>query len=375
MNICYIHTADFSEHKGSSIHVKELVKHLSQHHHVYLIVDIWDGTPMDSIEIIELRCLRKPYICWRMLCTLQALFRLLNRENIDLFYAKSPLEGAIAGCMSKIFRIPFIYEVNGLIGEEYEIMKAKPLLKYGSQILERIALKKATHLICVTPWIKKILEGRGIEKKMDVIQNGADIQVFHPIEEARKMLGLDPHSFLVGYTGTLKAWQGLEYLLAAVPHVLQKEQVTVLIVGGGELKQWLLKTVCQMKLNDHVRLYDEVDHAQVPTYISACDVCMLLKKPLSSGYSPLKLYEYMACQRPVVASRLHGFECLEAEQAGFLVNPENPEEVADAIITLLKDEALRKKMGENGRAYVEKYHTWKKVAKEVSEICETVVLK
>jgi glycosyltransferase involved in cell wall biosynthesis len=207
---------------------------------------------------------------------------------------------------------------------------------------------------------------------MDVVPNGADIQLFHPIEDARKVLSLDKDTFLVGYMGTLKAWQGMEYLLTAIPYVLKEEQVKVLIVGGGELKQWLLSTISRMGLQEHIIVHDEVDHTEVPFYISACDVCVLLKKPLSSGYSPLKLYEYMACQRPVVASRLHGFESLEYEGAGILVNPEDPGEVARAILTLLRDEPLRETMGKNGRSFVEKYHTWEKTTHDISTICNKV---
>lgn len=374
MNICYIHSADFTEHKGSSIHVKELVKHLSQYHHIVLMVDIWDGTPLDTVDIIELKCPESFHLHWRIIKTCITLCRLLISGNIDLLYTKSPLEGAIAGCIGQIFRVPSIYEVNGLIGEEYDIIKAKHILKYGSQILEMIALRKATHLICVTPWIRDILKEKGIEKEMDmdVVQNGADIDVFHPVERAREVLGLDSHRFLVGYTGTLRAWQGLEYLLAAVPLVLEKEPAQFLIVGDGELKQWLLSKIEEMGLQDHISVHDAVDHPDVPTYISACDVCMLLKKPLSSGYSPLKLYEYMACERPVVASRLHGFECLETEKAGILVNPEDPQEIAQAIIMLLRDPHLRKKMGKHGRSFVVSHHSWEKVAQKVSDICRNV---
>jgi glycosyltransferase involved in cell wall biosynthesis len=372
MNICYIHTADFTQHKGSSIHVKELVNRLSRYHNIVMIVDKWDGTPIDLVNISELNCPRPLNMVWRTLCTCLALLRLLIHENIDLLYAKSPLEGAIAGSISTIFKIPCIYEVNGFIGEEYEIIKANPLRKYVSSFLETLALKKATHLICVTPWIKDILQERGLKKGMDVVPNGADIRLFHPIEDARKALSLDKDTFLIGYMGTLKAWQGMEYLLAAIPYVLQEEQVKVLIVGGGELKQWLLSTISRIGLQEHIIVHDEVDHTEVPFYISACDVCVLLKKPLSSGYSPLKLYEYMACQRPVVASRLHGFECLENEGAGILVNPEDPGEVARAILTLLRDEPLREIMGKNGRSFVEKYHTWEKTTHDISTICNKV---
>jgi len=74
----------------------------------------------------------------------------------------------------------------------------------------------------------------------------------------------------------------------------------------------------------------------VPEYINASNVCVVPKIPLKSGHSPLKLYEYMACGKPVVASRISGFEILEQNNAGILVEPENPEKLAKAILKLLK---------------------------------------
>lgn len=67
-----------------------------------------------------------------------------------------------------------------------------------------------------------------------------------------------------------------------------------------------------------------VPYQKVPLYINASDICVTAKKSLKSGYSPLKLYEYMACGKQVVANRVNGFEILEKNKAGILVEPENP---------------------------------------------------
>lgn len=89
--------------------------------------------------------------------------------------------------------------------------------------------------------------------------------------------------------------------------------------------------------------------------------------------SPLKLCEYMVCGKPVVASRKSCFEILEENKAGLLVDPENPQEFAGAIIKLLRDPELRKQMGENGRKYVVGNRSWESVARKVAEVCEQVI--
>jgi len=70
----------------------------------------------------------------------------------------------------------------------------------------------------------------------------------------------------------------------------------------------------------------------------------------------------------MIASRVEGSEILEKNHAGLLVEPENPKELAKAIIKLLKDERLRRELGENGRKYVTKNHSWGAVARKVAEV-------
>jgi len=375
MNICYVHTADFAEHKGSSIHVKELIRHLSRLHHIVLLVNRWDGSTLEGVHVVEMNCFKLWRVVWRALFSVLYVTRILISENIDLFYAKSPLEGCVTTLLGKLFGIPSIYEVNGLIAEEYKMKGEGTIHVFISSLLEDIAVNHAEHLICVTQWIKENLLLRGVpESKLTVVENGADADVFTFIENAKKILNLDPEKHYVGYIGTLKAWQGLDYMLSAVPLVQEKvPETVVLIVGEGELMEWLLQSIREKGLQNVV-VTGEVEHEMVPLYISACDVCLVLKKPLSSGYSPLKLYEYMACERPVVASRVEGFECLEEEKAGILVDQEDPVEVADAVVTLLKDEELREDMGKRGREFVLKSHTWEKVAQKISDICQKTAI-
>jgi glycosyltransferase involved in cell wall biosynthesis len=373
MNICYLHSADFRELKGSSLHVKGLIRYLSRLHAITLVVDTWDNSPLEGVHIVELNCPRPLHVVWRALLSVMYTIRILLVNHIDLLYAKSVLEGTVAIIVGRIFRIPSIYEVNGLIVEEHK-MKNEKFSTLVSFILEWFCVNYADHLICVTPWIKENLSQRGIShEKMTVIENGTDATVFKPVKDAKKILGLAAEKQYVGYTGTLKVWQGLDHVLDAVPGILRHMPDTeVLIVGGGELRGWLLHSIKEKGLQNVVAT-GRMKHEEVPLYISACDVCLLLKKPLSSGYSPLKLYEYSACKRPVVASRVKGFEWLEKEKAGILVNQENPQEVADAVVALLKDKALREDMGERGREYVLKYHTWEKIAQKISKTCQQTV--
>ena len=88
----------------------------------------------------------------------------------------------------------------------------------------------------------------------------------------------------------------------------------------------------------------------------------------------LKTYEYLACGKPIVASSIPGVhDLIESSGGGISVTPEDPEELANAVVRLLSDEKARAEMGKKGRKYVVKNHSWDGVAGKILEICEDIV--
>ena len=118
-----------------------------------------------------------------------------------------------------------------------------------------------------------------------------------------------------------------------------------------------------------------VHYDRVPLYINASDLCVapfIVARNAKIGLSPLKLYEYMACGKPVVAAAIGGVtDLLEASKGGIPVPPEDPDALARAVLKLLLDEDLRQCTGCRGSQYVMKNHSWCRVEKRVEEICRT----
>jgi glycosyltransferase involved in cell wall biosynthesis len=115
----------------------------------------------------------------------------------------------------------------------------------------------------------------------------------------------------------------------------------------------------------------EVPHARVPDYIGSGDICILPERARAS--SPLKLFEYMSCERPVVAFDVKGHELVEALGAGVLVPSNDPDKLSEALVSLLNDPARRTAMGVRARAYVVRERTWRKVACEITKVLDEVV--
>jgi len=282
--------------------------------------------------------------------------------------------------ISKIFRIPYVVEVNGLLIDEEKMIGRPKVLTRLTRLNEKLNYKQADKIVAVTQGIKdEIKKLHSIpDEKIVVIENGANTDLFKPMhqEKAKKELKLEEKKNYICFVGNLAPWQGVEFLIQSAPLILKESTHTkFMIIGDGPMKEELIDLAEQMAVSDKFIFTGVVPYEEVPKYINASDICVVYKKPLKSGYSPLKLYEYMACEKPVIASRVEGFEILEENHAGILVEPENPKELAKAIIKLLKDERLRRELGENGRKYVTKNHSWEAVARRVAEVCKSVVVE
>lgn len=311
------------------------------------------------------------------------LYVLFSREKIDVIYGRLRPFSFAEYTIHKLTKIPVIIEVNGLLTEEF-VMETQmssilnSLLVKTVSYMESKTLSVSDKVISVTPNIKKTLQKKyGVpEDKGIVIENGANTDLFKPInmEEAKKKLKLNEDYRYIIFVGNLAPWQGVEYLVKAAPLILKEvPDIKFLIVGDGAMKNELMESVHDLKLQDSFHFTGMIPYEDVPLYVNSGELCVAYKKPIGSGYSALKFYEYMACGKPIVASRVTGFELLEQQNAGVLVEPQNFEKLAEAVIAILKNEELRKKMGENGRKFLIENNSWDAVTKRIENILDNAL--
>lgn len=309
------------------------------------------------------------------------MLRFMLQKKPHIVYIRQDSISFLPLILCKLIGIPSVVEVNGLINDEIDIVSKFSIKKVFLSLSIASAsfnCKHCNRIITVTQNIKEELtKSYNIPgSKIHVINNGANIDLFRPMttQKAKRELNLDVCKSHVCFVGNLAPWQGVEYLIQASPNILEKEpDTTFLIVGDGILKEKLITLADSLNVSRNYIFTGSVPYGQVSMYINACEVCVVPKRPLKSGYSPLKLYEYMACGKPVIASRVDGFEVLEQINSGLLVNPEDPKEFSTAILQLLSDPYLREKMGFNGRNYVQKSQSWKAVSEKVLDIFEDLL--
>ncbi len=411
MNILFL-TEDESNSPGGWIHVYSTALELARlGHGVKLICK--DGEAHGEITrkidngTLSIRRVKSSGRFHTILYPFQLLFygtKYIVTRKIDIIYERPGIV-PVGFLLSKLFKKPLVIAAQGVAYYEHEskvrsqMVDSKLLArrmvdnkllanKFVMAILKgitRINHKNAYRIITVTPQIKQLIciQYKINPDKIIVLSNGADINLFRPMETeiAKKLLKLDEAVQYVCFVGNLLFWQGVQYLIKSAPLVLEKyPSARFLIVGDGMIKKELMNLAQQEKVFDKFLFYGAVPHEDVPTYINASEVCVCTAasddKNKTTGNSGLKVFEYMACGKPVVIGNTEGQKDVIAESsAGLVVSPEHSRELASAIISLLKDAKLSKQLGENGRKVVVERYSWAGIAGRVSEVFGEAVRK
>ena len=155
----------------------------------------------------------------------------------------------------------------------------------------------------------------------------------------------------------------------------KRKDVSYLLVGDGEKRDSLVGYLRESHHLDRVVFSGHVDHDLVPHYISAMDIALAPFPKMDFWYaSPMKVLEYMACCRPVVATNQGQVrEIIEDGKNGFLCAPGNYREMLARVERLIDNADLRRELGENARKTVCKEYTWKNSGKKILKVMETVL--
>jgi glycosyltransferase involved in cell wall biosynthesis len=335
------------------------------------------------IPLIDLHYL-KP-IVFSLLLPFYLSFYLLKLRPDCLYIRGATFITFVISGWAKLFGLMHIVEINGI----------NPLYSWGKslftifrkidQVLGDFSMKKADKVITVTDGLKQELCRRYKmqEEKIAVVPNGTDIDVFKPLDkrEARRQLGLDEDMNYICFAGSFYPHHGIEYIVKSVPLVIQQiPETRFILIGSGSEKAKIEREVREKNLMDSIIFIGEIPYRTVAMYINASDVCVIptTKTGLlafdSFEGSPLKLYDYLGCARPVVGTDVPGIgNFLESITAGISVRQRDADALAQAVIDLLHNPARAQRMGENGRKVIVERYTWRNTALEVAKICEKLL--
>lgn len=273
--------------------------------------------------------------------------------------------GLVMLVISKLLGIPFAISAYGS-----EVLLAQQ--RWFSKLLAGYVFKNAKVVMSISYYTKELLRDFGVDDgKIKVITLGVDPDKWQvtgdEIAKIKNRYGLQAKQVVLTLA-RLTARKGHDVILHALPAVLAAYPNAMYVIAGkGENEPKLRQLVQQLGLEQQVVFAGFVPDEDKAALYSTCDVYVLMSRQEGTqveGFG-ITLLEASACARPVVAGRHGGVEdAVEDEVTGLLVEPDDVNGVAEAIQSLLGDEAYARRLGENGRKKVENEANWRNVASQ-----------
>ena len=351
MRILYVATyIPYPKESGGTSHIRAVTSELRRRGHEVILCakaapDLDDG-PVDGMSIHRFSWRNRDvwvsqvFHRWRhgMLIS-----RLASHHDVDIIYERESSLGSGA-LAARLKGLPLVAEVNDLW--------------YSPATLDR-----AARIISVTGGTRTIIPERH-HQKTSFIHNAVDARAFSDVEPL-VLDGLEGRRPIC-YTGGLLRWHGVQDLVEALPVLLAKvPEATLVIVGepstdeGRANLRALEGAAKEAGDTKAVHSLGRLPHTDIPRVLAACDLCVAPFNPKGERelelfgffYSPLKLWEYMAAGKAVVATDLPNIGEIIGDDRGVLVPVGDPQALASAMASLLTDERARSTMGERGKEF------------------------
>ena len=300
------------------------------------------------------------------------VYRLLRREKYDLIHTHNSKGGFIGRLAAKLAGgPPVIHGVHGYAFHDNEPWFRRTLFF----TLEKMARKWSAGIICISQplvdlWVqRKLAEPEKIRK----IYSGIDVREFKKADsrkKIRKELGLKPDQIAAGQVSKLWEGKGHEDIINACPLIFTEvPDLKVFFAGDGPIREKLEEMVFKNGLQERVIFLGHCDNIAEVT--SALDIAVLASHYEGMGRVIL---EAMAASLPVVATRVGGIPDLVVDrETGILVEPHNPEQLAQSIIYLASYPKLRRQMGEAGKKSVDRRFTVDTMIEQIDQLYQEVL--
>jgi len=237
------------------------------------------------------------------------------------------------------------------------------MFEYEQKMVQTAAIN-ATKVVVLSNAFKNLLISWGIEEqKISVIPNAVDISLFEPQKPCNELIEKYKlqDRFVVGFIGSLTAYEGLEYLVKAVDELSLKYPISLVIVGDGKEKEKLQK----ITNNQNIIFTGRVPHNEVKKYYSIFDVCAYPRTDdeVCRYIPPLKPLEAMSMQKAIIVSDVTPLlEMVDDKKTGLVCKTNNTESLKQNIFKFYSDQKLKENLSYNARLWVEKNRNWKTIS-------------
>jgi glycosyltransferase involved in cell wall biosynthesis len=386
MKILYL--SWFNSGEGSQIHANEFMNAMKNIGHDVIPVELSLKTKKQLQNLkIQTTSYKKSKFAFLqefktfLLNILRAvrLLRLNKQHKPDVIINRYLIYDFSAIIVGKLLRIPVVYEVNASAVYEREI-QGRYFIKPLARWTELLIFKHADVVTVVSNELKTYFQENNFNTKNTiVIPNGVNMN--HHSEEKKIVESLIEikqkweNNTVLGFLGSLKSWHGVERVIDLMPALLiQNPNLRFLIVGDGNEREALESKINQSGIREYVHISGFLPHDYVPGALSIFDIALAPYKDIDNFYfSPLKIFEYMAAGKPVIAPSLGQIkELVETNKTGILLEENTQVALENAILSLSNDSEKILKLGREAKKYIEQNYTWETNAKKIADSIENL---
>jgi glycosyltransferase involved in cell wall biosynthesis len=279
----------------------------------------------------------------RIVVILQGI-KIKKSNRPDLVYERYGLFMGLGNFFKKPQGI-WILESNAVLSQESSGDRSTMFFNNWARKSEAKAYRKCDYLVVVTEELKQLIINAFniLPSKIIVVSNGVDSNRFNP--EIKEVVRPQTTSFVLGFVGSLMPWQHLQLPIRVVTKLRNEGlDIAMTIVGDGAERVDLKSLVLKLEAEDYITFTGSVDWQDIPSYINGFDACYSGPLPLTSGkmyLSPLKLYEYLAMDKLVVASNYpDAVNLLTGELASCLFLQNDEESLAELLRKLVRKDVV-----------------------------------
>lgn len=389
--------------KGASVHVREMIEALGRAGHSVVLAaqtlqkSNWETPAALAVPIVNIKPSAETLSVARAVKEFNArleqenslasdirriaynrdleteLLRRFDSDPPDLIYERASLLGVAGGLVARAFRRPLIIELNAPLATEQSAYRETLLPKLAVDA-ERALLNRADAVFVVSQTLRNHVLELGIaSEKIHVVPNGVDARRFFPAsrdEQLRERLGLKD-SRVIGFVGGLRPWHGVESLPGLMQALAEEfRDLKLVFVGSGPLERELKLKFAEKDLSDRVVFLGAVPHDQVAPIIRQFDIALAPypEHAHSFYFSPLKLFEYLACGVATVAADIGQIsEIVKHGETGWLHRPGDLSALAEACRTLLRNATLKQTVGKAAAQLIHEHYTWDHNVRRIEE--------
>lgn len=313
------------------------------------------------------------------------IFKVLDatvRTKPDIVIAHNSIAGfasllakEFTGCLAIVDMTDMLFEYISSYSKHRSWIRY--LQKIGGNVENRV-ICQADKIITVSNAMKeKLIQKRAKRKNMNVVYDGVTPVLFR-LDKVSAIALRQKYAAgtenIVMFHGVIDPQDRPEILAEAAVSVLKRNPKTMFwVVGDGVAVPAIKEKIRKRGVEKHFFFSGWIPYQEVPKFISACDVGLVILPSTASGEIrvTLKAFEYWACEKPIVAAELPALkEIVTHGRTGLFYKPEDPTDLAEKICILLDDRRLSREMGKAGRQLVEKRYNWSKLATQFVVICE-----